>query len=63
MLNTQGNATNMTATWSEIPELQDQDSVKVMDVWTGKDLGCIADEYSVQVESHDTAGLLVAGEC
>lgn len=65
MLNTEDDTSNRTAIWSEIPELQDQDhdSFEVTDVWTGQDLGCITGQYSVQVESHDTAALIVTGEC
>lgn len=36
---------------------------KVTDVWTGKDLGCIENEYEVELESHDTAVLHVHGPC
>lgn len=63
MLNTEDVSSNRTAVWSEIPELQDHDSYEVTDIWTGKDLGCIRDQYEAQLESHDTAALLVTGEC
>ncbi|PKY08682.1 putative alpha-galactosidase B [Aspergillus campestris IBT 28561] len=36
---------------------------QVTDVWTGKDLGCIEDQYEVELESHDIAALVVGGAC
>lgn len=62
MLNSEGDATERTAVWSEIPELKGG-SFKVVDAWTGKDLGCIKDQYSTKLESHDAAVLLVKGPC
>ena len=76
MMNTEdGNATR-TAIWSEIPELQDIEKrlkirrgreggwgFNVVDVWTGKDIGCVRDSYSVELESHDTAVLMVKQPC
>lgn len=61
MLNTEdGNATR-TATWSEVPELKNskKQHFKVTDAWTGASLGCIQKSYSVELESHDAAVLVV----
>lgn len=63
MLNSEDDTATRTATWSEIPELQDSDSYIVTDIWTGEELGCINDEYAVDLEGHDTAVLLVAEGC
>jgi alpha-galactosidase len=63
MLNSEDDTRNRTATWSEIPQLRGSNGFHVTDVWTGEDLGCIMNEYSVELESHDTAGLLVTGGC
>ncbi|OAQ63715.1 alpha-galactosidase [Pochonia chlamydosporia 170] len=60
MLNTLDKTVKKTAKWSEIPGLGGK-SYKVTDVWTGKDLGCL-DEYTADVESHDTAAILVSKE-
>jgi alpha-galactosidase len=63
MLNTEDSAANRTAMWSEIPELKNGHSFQVVDAWTGKDLGCVKDQYRVELESHDAAVLLVRGCC
>ncbi len=61
MLNTLGDQVEKSAKWSEIPGLSDGKR-HVIDVWTGNDLGCL-DGYSANVGSHDTAAILVGGEC
>lgn len=63
MLNSEDDVNTRKATWSEIPELKDHDAYQVTDIWTGEDLGCIEEEYKVELETHDTAALLVTGEC
>ena len=62
MFNSESEAAERTAIWSEIPELK-KGSFKVVDAWTGKDLGCIEDQYSAKLKSHDAAVLLVKGSC
>ncbi|KAJ9214005.1 hypothetical protein DTO166G4_4450 [Paecilomyces variotii] len=70
MLNSEDVNATRTAVWSEIPELKGKeegnrgdDGYKVTDAWTGKDLGCVKKEYSVQLESHDVAVLIVKEVC
>lgn len=63
MLNTEGVTSDRTAVWSEIPELKNGNSFQVVDAWTGKDLGCVKDEYNAKINSHDAAVLLVRGSC
>ncbi|EAW14901.1 glycoside hydrolase family 27 protein [Aspergillus clavatus NRRL 1] len=71
MLNSEGSRQTRTAVWKEIPELKDalgrkgrrQTGFRVTDVWTGKDLGCVRDHYTVTLESHDVAALLVGKGC
>lgn len=63
MFNSEGDTATRTAVWSEIPELKDGRSFKAVDVWTGKDLGCVKDKYSTELKSHDAAVLLVKGSC
>lgn len=36
---------------------------RVTDAWTGKDLGCVRGRYSVELESHDVAVLVVGERC
>lgn len=52
----------MEAVWSDIPGLSNH-SHQVTDVWTGQNLGCVGGKYSAHVASHDTAAILVGGEC
>jgi len=61
MLNTEDGNANRTATWSEVPELSSasQSCFNVTDAWTGSSLGCIENEYTVELESHDVAVLIV----
>ena len=72
MLNSESANATRTAVWSEVPELRDGSrstgkargqSRRVVDVWSGKDLGCIHNEYGVELESHDIAALLVKERC
>lgn len=70
MFNSEDVNATRTAVWSEIPELKGKkkdkrgdDGYKVTDAWTGKDLGCVKKEYSVQLESHDVAVLIVKEVC
>ena len=63
MLNTGKTTRNLTADFNEIPSLKKGQGRKVLDVWTGKDLGCVADKVSVSVAGSDTAVLLVQEKC
>jgi alpha-galactosidase len=76
MMNTEDINATRTAIWSEVPELRDiEKSMKirsggkvgggfnVVDVWTGQDIGCVRDSYSVELESHDAAVLMVKQPC
>ena len=66
MLNTEDETASRTAVWSEVPELvgkEGENGFRVVDGWTGEDLGCVVGEYEVRVESHDTAVLHVQGPC
>ena len=61
MLNTLADAVNKSAVWADIPNLGGS-AYQVTNVWTGGDLGCL-EEYSTQVNSHDTAAILVGQAC
>lgn len=78
MLNSEDGPAVRTAVWEEVPELKEKikrgriggrgrrgSSVgfRVTDAWTGKDLGCMRDKYSVELESHDVAVLVVGERC
>lgn len=58
MLNTLDTKVKKTAKWSEIPSLTGGKRYRVTDIWTGEDLGNL-EEYSTEVEAHDTAAILV----
>jgi alpha-galactosidase len=63
MLNSEGASAIRTAVWDEIPELMDHDSYEIIEAWTGKKLGCVQGQYSVALQSHDVAVLVVRGPC
>ncbi|KAJ5831777.1 hypothetical protein N7474_000088 [Penicillium riverlandense] len=63
MLNSEDQTATRTATWSEIPELKGGNAYHVTDAWSGKNLGCVKDSHSVQLESHDVAVLVVGRRC
>ena len=59
MLNTLDEKITKTASWAEIPELDEGQSYAILDIWTGKELGCYTTKFEAQIEAHDTAALLV----
>lgn len=63
MLNTEEEKLEKSAVWGEVPELEEGKAYEVLDVWSGEELGCVRGNWTVEVESHDTAVLLVKGEC
>ncbi|PVH94482.1 glycoside hydrolase family 27 protein [Periconia macrospinosa] len=63
MLNTEEGSVEKSAVWGEVPELEEGKAYEVLDVWTGEEKGCVRGNYTVEVASHDTAVLLVKGEC
>ncbi|KAJ6131781.1 Aldolase-type TIM barrel [Penicillium samsonianum] len=63
MLNSEDTTSTRTARWSEIPELKGHHAYRVIDAWTGKDLGCVKTKYNASLKSHDAAVLLVKGKC
>jgi alpha-galactosidase len=63
MLNSEDTDSTRTAVWDEIPELKGYNSYEVTDAWTGRNLGCIQGQYSVSLQSHDVAVLVVKGPC
>ncbi|KAI1117256.1 glycoside hydrolase family 27 protein [Nemania sp. NC0429] len=58
MLNTLEDSRNMTAAFAEIPHLDADATYRVLDIWTGEDLGSSSSGVTVEVASHDTAALL-----
>ncbi|PYI01135.1 alpha-galactosidase aglB [Aspergillus sclerotiicarbonarius CBS 121057] len=78
MLNSQDTVQTRTAFWKEVPELKDVyrrggeggeggkgggQGRRVWDAWTGNDLGCVRDKYSVRLEAHDVGVLVVGDVC
>lgn len=68
MLNTQDQPQTKVARWADVPQFQSrqeqqQDMTngnrRVVDVWSGRDLGCMG-QYSANVGAHDTAAILVS---
>ena len=63
MFNPFNESQSMTALYSEIPQLYVAGCYGVVDIWTGKSLGCKENNVTVNVEPHDTAVLLFGEEC
>ncbi|KAL1637923.1 hypothetical protein SLS56_000480 [Neofusicoccum ribis] len=63
VLNTDETAVEKTASWAEVPELDEDGTYQVIDVWTGEALGCTEDGVTVTVGAHDTAAFLVQKGC
>ncbi|PYH90096.1 alpha-galactosidase aglB [Aspergillus ellipticus CBS 707.79] len=66
MVNTEETTQTRTAFWKEVPELKElytagKKGFKVVDGWSGNDLGCVRDKYSLKLGAHD-AGVLVVGD-
>lgn len=61
MMNSLNQTVNKTANWAEIPGLGGK-KYSVMDVWTGKKMGCL-EKYTAEVAAHDTAAILITGAC
>ena len=53
----------MAAEFGEIPQLKGNSSYDVVDVWSGKSLGCVAGSVKVDVAGNDTAVFLFGEEC
>jgi alpha-galactosidase len=63
MLNSEDSSSSRIAVWNEIPEMKDHDAYRVVDAWSGKDLGCIEKQHGVILESHDVTVLVVKEAC
>lgn len=63
MLNSENVTSTRTAVWKEIPELKGRNGYRVIDAWSGKDLGCVKRQYSASLASHDVAVLVVKEAC
>jgi alpha-galactosidase len=63
ILNTNHSTTRMTADWSEIPGLTAGAAYQVTEAWSGTSIGCLTGGVDIQIPAHDTAVLVVGGEC
>ncbi|CEJ59911.1 Putative Alpha galactosidase (Precursor) [Penicillium brasilianum] len=63
MLNSENTTSTRTAVWKEVPELKHHNAYRVIDAWSGKDLGCVRNHYGASLASHDVAVLVVKGVC
>ena len=63
MLNTLNETRTMKAQFAEIPELTHSGSYKVINAWTGENMGCKSGSVSMQLKAHDTAVLVLEDSC
>jgi alpha-galactosidase len=63
MMNVYDHNQDMIADWGEIPSWKAGASYNVVDAWTGTTYGCVENGAGVTLLPHDTAVLLVQGEC
>ena len=62
LFNSLNSTMEMSAVFDEIPQV-DRSSYQVMDVWTGRDMGCHDHSVNMTVKVHGTAVLLLQGAC
>lgn len=62
MFNSLGSSRTMTAVFDEIPELS-ANSYRVINAWTGKNMGCKQGSVKMTLQAHDTAVLLLKDTC
>lgn len=62
MLNSLDDTRTMTADFSEIPQLG-KNSYRVINAWTGENLGCKKGSVKMTLKAHDTAVLLLKDNC
>lgn len=62
VLNPYNDTRTKTASFEEIPQLENNASYYATNIWTGEDIGCV-DSLQAEVEGHDTAGWMVAEKC
>lgn len=62
-LNVEDTAQKKEILWGEVPQLKDGNSYNVVDAWTDQKLGCHEGGLALNVAAHDTAVLVVTGEC
>lgn len=51
------------ARWGEVPQLEKGCAYRVIDIWTGTDLGYVEGGLKRVLESHDTAAFLEGKKC
>jgi alpha-galactosidase len=62
MFNSLNTTRTMTADFSEIPRLTET-SYRVIDAWTGRNMGCKKGSIKTTLNAHDTAVLLLQNTC
>ncbi|KAK4506334.1 hypothetical protein PRZ48_000064 [Zasmidium cellare] len=63
MLNSHDIKRTLTADFSEIPELDPDQPYRVINAWTGRNLGCQSGSVKMALEAHDTGVLLFKDTC
>ena len=62
MFNSLNSTRTMTADFSEIPNLN-ENAYRVINAWTGKNMGCRKGSVKMTLNAHDTAVLLLKNTC
>ena len=62
LFNSLNHSRTMTAVFDEIPELKG-DSYRVINAWSGKNMGCKRGSVKITLGAHDTAVLLLKDTC
>ena len=69
MMNTNYGTQTRSIAWDEVPGVKGRigkgtkKGFRVMNAWTGKNLGCVKDGIEMEVQAHDTAVLVVGKAC
>jgi len=63
MFNPTNSTMKMTADYAEIPQLVKGGCYDVVNVWSGKDMGCKEKSVTAEVAAHDTAIFLMSEKC
>lgn len=63
MVNSQDVRRTMTVVFDEVPELDGNNPYRVINAWTGRNMGCKRGSVKMTLDPHDTAVLLFKNTC
>lgn len=63
LFNPTNDTRSMSADFGEVPQLNAGGRYRVIDVWSGEDVGCKGGEVEVDVAAHDAAVFLFGEQC